>query len=309
MKKLFTIVASFAYFTLFLSCKKEIIAQPTPVVVEEKSELELTLPTNMTEGESILYKGKASGKITTVEILFDNASIGMSKVENGEWSFSFKHDKAEKDKVLQFKGLDNKNVVLQTRTYLVEIAAKSVTPSTLVKDMPYFYQYSNKDNPSGTCQNTCLAMVLKYFSILEGKTSFAAAITPDALTATWGNKKAQTVAGLQDLFNQEANKNGLKVRGTGTTTESLASFREIAKLGKPMIVHGYFTAYGHILVVLGFDGTHYICNDPAGKWSQQYQYGGYSTNNNTEGAAIKYGKDAFEKAISPDGMVWMHTYK
>jgi hypothetical protein len=96
-----------------------------------------------------VYKGKATGKITTVEIFFDNAMIGTSKVE----------------------------------------------------------------------------MVLKYFANLEGKTTFVSSITPDILTATWGNKKAQTVPALQDVFNQEASKNGLKIRGTGTTTEPLASLR------------------------------------------------------------------------------------
>lgn len=309
MKKNYPFIVSLLCFTLFLSCKKETISQPLPIVIEEKSELEVILPTAIVEAENTLYRGKASGKISVVQIFFDNELIGTSNVGNGEWSFSFKHTKVAKDKNLQFKGLDDKNTVLQTRTYVVEVFAANVQEANIVKNMPYFYQYDNKENPSGTCQNTCLAMVLKYFATLEAKTAFAAAVTPDVLTATWGNKKAQTVTGLQDVFNQEASNNGLKVRGTGSTTEPLASFREIAKLGKPMIVHGYFTAYGHILVVLGFDGTHYICNDPAGKWSQQYKNGAYSTNNNTEGIAIKYTKDAFEKAISPDGMVWVHTYK
>jgi hypothetical protein len=308
MKKYILPISFFC--SLFLACEKQkMIVEPSPILIENKSELEVILPSAIVEGENVVYKGKATGKITTVEIFFDNAIIGTSKVENNEWSFSFKHSEEAKDKTLQFKGLDDKNIILQTRTYTVEIAAETVLTNDIVKDMPYFYQYSNQDNPSGTCQNTCLAMVLKYFANLEGKITFASSITPDILTATWGNKKAQTVPGLQDVFNQEASKNGLKIRGTGTTTEPLASFRAIAKLGKPMIVHGYFTAYGHILVVLGFDGTHYICNDPAGKWSQQYQYGGYSTTNNAEGITVKYGKEAFEKAISPDGMVWMHTYK
>ena len=29
--------------------------------------------------------------------------------------------------------------------------------------MPYFHQYSNRLNPSGSCQNTCIAIVLKYY--------------------------------------------------------------------------------------------------------------------------------------------------
>jgi uncharacterized protein YvpB len=179
-----------------------------------------------------------------------------------------------------------------------------------VKEVPYYYQYNNTLEPAATCQNTCIAMVLKYFATKEGKTSnVVASITPDAITKKYGHKKAQTVAGLQEVFNQEAGTIGIQVRGTGSTTMSLDAFKAKAANASPLIVHGYFTDFGHILVVLGYDGTHYICNDPAGKWSQKYKFGGYSGNNDTEGLAVKYEKEVFEKAISPDGMVWVHTYK
>jgi len=60
------------------------------------------------------------------------------------------------------------------------------------------------------------------------------------------------------------------------------------------------------MVILGYTGTEYICNDPAGEWSQQYQYGGYSGTNATEGIQIHYGATAFEDAIGPDGTIWYH---
>lgn len=185
------------------------------------------------------------------------------------------------------------------------------TATTYLKDVPYFYQYGNTENPSGSCQNTCIAMVLKYFAMKEGLSSdIYKHITPDNLTKTWGTKKAQTVSGLQEVFNTEAAKIGVKTRGTGTETMPLDDFRKAATNSKtPFIVHGYFTDFGHILVVLGFDGKDYICNDPAGKWSTQYKNGGYSGANSTEGIAIKYPKQAFEAAISPDNMVWVHSYK
>jgi hypothetical protein len=82
----------------------------------------------------------------------------------------------------------------------------------------------------------------------------------------------------------------------------------MAASGKPYVVHGYFTPPGHIMVVLGFDGTYYYCNDPAGKWNQLYAGSGYSGVNTTEGIGIKYRKDAFEQAISPDGKVWVHDF-
>ena len=196
----------------------------------------------------------------------------------------------------------------------VPVVPTPVTPvptSTYVKDVPYFYQYNNTNNPSGSCQNTCVAMVLRYFAIQEGKdVAISNAITPDAISTAWGTKKAQSVAGLEAVFNKEAETKGLVVRDKGSETMPLADFVTTVKGSKtPFIVHGYFTAYGHIMVVLGFDGVDYICNDPAGKWSQQYQKGGYSSNNDSEGKTIKYAKQAFEAAISPDGMVWVHSFK
>ena len=49
--------------------------------------------------------------------------------------------------------------------------------------------------------------------------------------------------------------------------------RSLLAQGKPVITHGYFTGYGHVVVVTGFTGS-YTVNDPAGVWSQNFQ-GGY----------------------------------
>ena len=47
-----------------------------------------------------------------------------------------------------------------------------------IEGVPYFHQFSNRINPSGSCQNTCVAMVLKYYG--------AADITPDMISSKWG---------------------------------------------------------------------------------------------------------------------------
>jgi hypothetical protein len=60
-------------------------------------------------------------------------------------------------------------------------------------------------------------------------------------------------------------------------------------------------------VVTGFTGTRYICNDPAGQWTQVYQ-GGYTGTSSTVGNQIQYGKVAFEQAIGPDNTLWYHYY-
>ena len=68
--------------------------------------------------------------------------------------------------------------------------------------------------------------------------------------------------------------------------------------GKPVIIHGYFTGFGHVLVVTGYKNGQYIVNDPAGKWNQSfkggYPYGGGST----VGKGVSYGAAAFEQAVA-----------
>jgi hypothetical protein len=293
------------FYTYLIACKKEVVVPIIPQV-EEKNTLSVLMPGSIREGENAFYEGKITGTITAIDIFLDNEKIGSAVVANKLWSFSYKHTIFGKNKTLIFKGLDSKSSVLATQTFTVEILQK-VTSSGSYENVPYFYQYSNQNNASGSCQNTCVAMILKHYLVKEGK-SDGSEMTPDVLSNKWGTKKAQSVAGMEALFNQEASERGLKIRDKGTTTIALDDFRKLALQNKPMIIHGYFTDYGHILVLLGFDGVDYICNDPAGKWSQQYKYGGYSTQNATEGIKIKYSKAAFEKAISPDGMVWMHDF-
>lgn len=167
-----------------------------------------------------------------------------------------------------------------------------------IENVPYFYQYNNSNNPGGSCQNTAMAMVLKYYG--------ATSETPDDISNYYGTSQAQTVSGWQSVFNSEAQYFGLNVRDAGTTTGSITKVRQLLDEGKPVVVHGYFTTYGHVITLVGFDGTYYYANDPAGKWNEVYQGGGYSGYNSTEGNYVKYHKDALEYAIAPDGNVWMH---
>jgi hypothetical protein len=167
-----------------------------------------------------------------------------------------------------------------------------------IQNVPYFYQYNNGTNPGGSCQNTSIAMVTKYYG--------ATTQTPDQISNYYGTSQAQTVSGLQAVFNSEAQYFNLPISLTGHENGYFTDIHSLLNAGKPVIVHGYFTSYGHVMVIVGFTGTHYICNDPAGSWSQQVSYGGYSQANSTEGNNISYSKSVFEDAIGPNGTVWYH---
>jgi|GEM_PF-5147513 len=169
-----------------------------------------------------------------------------------------------------------------------------------ITGVPYFYQYNNANNPGGSCQNTSIAMMLKF--------NGASGLTPDQISNQYGTSQAQSVSGFNSVCNSVAQDNGMGAYCVSTSNGSFQGLRNILASGKPVAVHGYFTSYGHVMIVTGYTGTHYICNDPAGQWSQQYGYGGYCQCNSTEGNQIQYTKAAFEDAIGPDNTLWYHYY-
>lgn len=189
---------------------------------------------------------------------------------------------------------------------LVLILTVEVSAQNTINNVPYFYQYSNSVNPDGSCQNTSMAMILKYY----GYTS----VTPDVLSNDWGTSKAQTVPGFEEMFNSVASSKGISVRDNGSVSGTIAQLQASLDEGRPVVVHAYFTSYGHVIVVLGYDADYYYVNDPAGTWNTTVCGGGYSGDGATAGKYAKYQRAAFEKLITSsscstqDGKVWLHLF-
>ncbi len=103
----------------------------------------------------------------------------------------------------------------------------------------------------------------------------------------------------------------LAVRALSSQTSTLTDVRAELAAGRPVVVHGYFTDFGHVLVLAAFDAStnEYIAYDPAGRWSQRFKSGGYSRTNATEGRAVRYRAAAVDEAIGFDGRVWLHRFR
>ena len=171
-------------------------------------------------------------------------------------------------------------------------------------DVPYFFQYNNTLYPGSSCQNTSVAMVLAHLG-WRGR--------PDDITRGWGKDYAQRPHNLSYMFNTISSEEGLSGALQTTTNGTLEEFRSALSSGYVVIAHGYFTSYGHVLVVTGYDGTYYTVNDPAGAWRQTFR-GGYSWSSASAGHGIKYSKEAFEVAIgTSDGQshlpLWYHVLR
>ena len=165
-------------------------------------------------------------------------------------------------------------------------------------ELPYFYQYDNYISPASTCQNTSIAMLLANYG-WQG--------VPDDITREWGKDYAQSPEGLANVFNTIAQREGIRARLEPVVYGTLEEFQGLLRQGKPTIVHGYFTGYGHVLVATGFDGRSYTVKDPAGRWSERFM-GGYISGS---GNGVSYEASVFDMAISTsDGYtflpLWYH---
>ena len=164
-------------------------------------------------------------------------------------------------------------------------------------NIPYYNQYDNKHYPYSTCQNTSIAMVLSHFQN---------DIYPDDIFSRWGKDMAQSPSGLNYIYNHYATTSSINTY-TNASPEDLVN--ALSK-GYIAIVHGYFTTYGHVLVVRSFDGQSYHVNDPAGKWKECFKCG-YDGSYN---GVTRYPKQAFENALfTSDGYSylpgWIHIIK
>ena len=167
-----------------------------------------------------------------------------------------------------------------------------------IPDVPYFHQHSNRINPSGSCQNTCIAIVLKYYGADD--------ITPDVISAKWGTHVAQTTGGLEKVFNEEAALRGLTVRDQSTETGLLRELHALLDAGRPVIVHGGFSTVGHLMVLVGYDERFYYAMDPASQWTERLNGGFTNTNDPHLGRYTRYGRDAVENVIISRGFIRMH---
>jgi hypothetical protein len=239
-------------------------------------------PTGSTAKNPVTFKVAVTGPVARVRYVADpQYPLGESTDAAAGFAITYSFSQLGA-RVVTAHGLGSDDTELASCSLTIEI--KPAYP-----DVPYFYQYDNTLYPSSTCQNTSIAMVLAYLG-WTGK--------PDDITATWGKDHAQTPAGLAEVFNDYATKMGSSHVLTSHTDGTVQDVRDLLAQGEPVIVHGYFTSCGHVMVTLGFSGTHYLAHDPAGKWSEVFK-GGYGAGQTpTSGKAVSYAAAAFEAAIA-----------
>lgn len=165
--------------------------------------------------------------------------------------------------------------------------------------VPYLSQLDNTYNPYGSCNVTCVAMCLYYLGMprrngtqLEDELYLKLEQMGRSRHNPYDLKYLiESYPGYKDVFRE----NG-----------GFADIRSAIDAGHPVIVHGYFTSSGHIIVIRGYDDTGFLVNDPYGEWFAN----GYDTSRS--GERLHYSLDLIARTCSPESRahpanIWMHT--
>jgi len=163
--------------------------------------------------------------------------------------------------------------------------------------VPYLAQLDNEQNPYGSCNVTSVAMCMKYL-------------------APGRNFGCPPGMQLEDFLQNVLESHGksrhspydlewlLKHFGVPDTFSPVAKWGDAKgwlEGGNPLIVHGYFTQSGHIIVIRGYnDNGDCIVNDPYGEWFSS----GYRTD--LSGENLVYSDELMKRCCGPDGDLWLH---
>jgi uncharacterized protein YvpB len=190
----------------------------------------------------------------------------------------------------------------------------NAAPSLVDIPVPHFSQRDNDFNPSGACNVTSVAMCLYYLGI-RGDGSYKQLedqMYQRCIQQNWSRHEPQGLKKLVESY--PGCKDDLMLDA------GLADIRKALDAGMPCVVHGYFTGFGHIVVIRGYDKENFYVNDPWGEW---YPWG---YNNSVSGERQKYSNRAIaaccqsfsqgeakekyarmsEKAMESDRSIWLH---
>lgn len=176
----------------------------------------------------------------------------------------------------------------------------------IIRDFPYLSQTDNELNPSGACNVTSVAMCLSHLGIRGDASYFQLEdqVYQRCLDNDWSRHDP---LGLKAVAESYPN-----IRDHLTTNGSLIDIKQALTSGQPCVIHGYFTRFGHIVAVHGFDDKGLFVNDPWGEWFDW----GYFRNDEDypeRGKNVHYSWGLISRLCSPESLanpqhIWLHRF-
>ena len=163
--------------------------------------------------------------------------------------------------------------------------------------IPYHSQLNNHLNPGGACNVTSIAMCLSYLGFNPKRNGQLEDYLYEVCDREGFDR--HSLWGLKALIEYCGFKSDTTEQGT------LQQIRTAIDAGQPCIVHGYFTDFGHIIAIAGYDETGVIVHDPYGEWHDW----GYDTDASGEG--LHYSYELISRVCSPESQddprhIWLH---
>lgn len=174
----------------------------------------------------------------------------------------------------------------------------------MLTDNPiYKSQLDNRENPTGSCNVTSMTMAFcggGLPKMINGKQ------TEDLMYVYLSNHGYSRHApydlsrGANEFRRQVAPN--LKIWSELNTNATWSQVKShITQKRRPCVIHGYFTAFGHIISIVGMtqEGS-WIVNDPYGEWNE------WGYNSGVSGEQLVYSSGLMERVCGPDGTMWVH---
>lgn len=172
-------------------------------------------------------------------------------------------------------------------------------PQTVKLDVPYKSQLDNEENPTGSCNVTSIAMGLEYLGAKrrQGAGQFEDELYDYAIDRGLSRHDPHDLAEIVKAYG---------CRDEFRTNATIEQVQDWLVSGKPAVIHGYFTSFGHIVALVGFDETGFWVHDPYGEWTAS----GYDCNvpgfRDKKGKYIHYSYGMIQSLCIPDGSFWVH---
>lgn len=171
--------------------------------------------------------------------------------------------------------------------------------------VPCQSQLDNRLNPYGSCNVTSVAMVLQFFGFKgTGDGQLEDQLYQWMQVRGLSRHSPQDLAYLIETYTKDTHKplkDRLVTHWGGNGKQSWEAVKKHLNAGFPVICHGYFTRFGHIVVIRGYNDKGFVINDPYGEWFTN----GYDTS--ASGCNLTYSYGLMDRLCrTEDGQNWLH---